>query len=250
MRRIILLLSIFVVILLGMVGCKNQGEEVDTSSELLSAETPVTVDTEDFTEDATEEYADKEIAKIYREVLKSERTFISVNEGGKETLLSDFSYYDGEYVESVLKTAFCLQDIDNDGNYEIEVHISTEKEYPLATTLLLAYRDGEVYGYSLPKWIVIRYDNIIGWSNIRVNEPDEPSYVGYGEICIENHELKYRFLFEQRGSDEEIWMVERGYIQKENIVYVEMGYEDSLCFNENMKSSHALVDSAVDKYVK
>ena len=251
MRRLLLVVSIFLIVSFGMVGCKKQEENVDTNSELLSTETTTIVDTEvDTEEDAMEEYADKEIAKIYREVLKSERPFISVNEGGKETLLNEFNYYDGEYVENVLKTVFCLQDIDDDGNYEIEVCISTEEEYPLAAALLLVYREGVVYGYNLPKWIVIRHNNSIGWSNIRINEENDPNYGGYGEIYIENNELKYRFIFEQPASAEEIWMVEHGYIQKDDIIYVGDDYEKYDDLIKDRRFGHTLVDSAVDKYIK
>lgn len=102
-----------------------------------------------------------------------------------------------------------MVDINDDGNFEIQIVVTTSEDFPGMRAELLYYEDGNVYGYMLPKWINggIRRDNIVEWNSFWLGKLDENmSYCGLAKINIENLELHYTFLFKEIGSEEEIWL--------------------------------------------
>lgn len=251
-----------------LAGCNSQephSENTTTTEVTTEATTEATTETtsmEESSENAskdivTEEgeagYRDPEIARIYREVLKSERPFISVEEGNKETYLEDYNYYRGSNIEYLEKKTFSFRDINDDGNYEIIVDTGPVDCYNGDIEILILYcEDGQVYGYRLPSWMKVTGDNIILWYSIDYPGVNvSPYYVEPIEIKIEDKELKYKYIFKEKGSEEEQWLRDKGILTEENIVrYVGDEYEKYRHPKRKRRYGYSLTPENIDTYVR
>ena len=210
MRKIIC--GIVLLNVLFLMGCNNG--DIDTQQSDAGCATESEIETEDSSSEDMEKplvikYADSNVAKAYREVLKSEKPFISVDQGYAEVLLEDYNLYKGEEVEELWKHQFNLIDVDGDSNYEIAVEITIPKDDPLKDELLLVYHEGRVYGYNLPPGIYTRGGNVLGWINDFDNGWSDECYRGYASIAIENQKLKLTYYFQKPHTLEEKWLVGR-----------------------------------------
>ena len=225
----------------------NVTETTGDISETATSEPVTTV-----TEGISTRYKDPEIAKIYREVLKSERTFVSVAEGNRDVLIDNYNFYRGSNVECLIKPIFSFIDINDDDNFEVVVQVTTEENYPDGKELLILYCEGEVvYGYRIPEGINVYGDNVFRWNSLNYVGNYQSYYTGYGRIDIEEKELMLTYVFEEKGSDEEKWLRDNNIITAyQSVEYV--GDEYSKYENPTRKREygHELNENNIEQYVR
>lgn len=259
MRKLIKFTYILILSMM-LIGCSNSQEKENNSSKIKeSTSTTISQETEsiDDSENETEKeeviltYKDKEVAQAYREVLKSERSFVSTDENNEVTYMDEFDYFRGEQGKKIQEIGFKLNDINGDGNYEVFVNvISREKVGREIETELLYYVDGTVYGYQLPEWLFLWGKNVVHWSYL-VEDGDE-LYKGCAEISIEGVEIIFTYVFEKPGSVEETWLRDSGLIRtKDRIKYVGEDYE---LYPESLSEDYYSIADGngyreVDKYI-
>lgn len=244
-----------------MCGCTQtiSSNSLETSSQLQSKEEstePVQTTSaiyESKTDTENSRYKDSQIASVYRDVLNNKLQFYSTDEQ-EWTYLSEFDYYDGEQGQDVSPLKFRLVDINGDGNFEIQIVVTTSDEYPGMRAELLYYEDGNIYGYMLPRWISggVRRDKIVEWNSVWLEKADENlGYNGLMKISIENLELHYTFLFKESGSEEEEWLrANSSLIENFSIEYVGDKYDEyeDLILNTNEYAEYN--EENIDKYIR
>ncbi|MBE5926505.1 MAG: hypothetical protein E7270_06040 [Lachnospiraceae bacterium] len=258
MRKLVclLMLSTF------LIGCSNSQEKENNASKINeSTSTTVSQESEsldDFENETEQEeviltYKDEEVAKAYREVLKSERSFVSTDENNEVTYMNEFDYFRGEQDKDIQEIGFELMDINGDGNYEVSVNvISREEDGREIENELLYYVDDIVYGYQLPEWMYFWKNNVVHWDAPYVYEYKYLDYSGCAEINIKGTEVVFTYVFEKPGSEDEIWLRESGLIRDEDsIKYVGEEYEK---YTQNASDYHYSIADGngyreVDKYI-
>ena len=254
---------IILVASLMLVGCSSTENNDDDKSTAPTVESnrvsETTLQNEDTSSllidnvDGDSKYTNAEISQMYKEVLKSERSFISVEEGNKGVLLKDYNYYHGTYVENLLKIMFGFKDINDDGNFEVIVLLTTSENYPgNYEILILYYEDGEVYGYRLPDWVYFAGDKVLGWSEV-IWDGSKSVGVYEGRILVEikDKRLNLTYIFEQEGSEEEKWLIENERIKDEDkIIYMGDEYDTYIDPTDKYVERYEFNDNNIERYVR
>lgn len=261
------MLKIYVIIVmvasLMLAGCSSIGNNDNDKSTVPTVEnnsvSETTIQNEDTSSllidnvDGDLKYTNAEISQMYKEVLKSERSFISVEEGNKEVLLKDYNYYYGTYVENLLKIMFGFKDINDDGNFEVIVLLTTSENYPgNYETLILYYEDGEVYGYRLPDWIYFVGDKVLSWIEVIWDGSKSVGvYEGRILVKIKDKRLNLTYIFEEEGSEEEKWLIENDRIKDEDeIIYMGDEYDAYMNPTDKYVERYEFNDNNIEKYVR
>lgn len=261
------MMKIYVIIVmvasLMLAGCSSIGNNDNDKSTVPTVENNSVSETTIQNEDTSSllidndirdsKYTNAEIPQIYKEVLKSERSFISVEEGNKDVLLKDYNYYHGIYVENLLKIMFGFKDINEDGNFEVIVLLTTPEHYPgNYEKLILYYEDGEVYGYHLPDWVYFAGDEVLGWSEV-LWEDSKSVGVYEGRILVEikDKRLNLTYIFEQEGSEEEKWLIENERIKDEDkIMYMGDKYSSYIYPSDKYEERYEFNDINIERNVR
>lgn len=236
-----------------LISCDGEKLELDFDGEVREFVVEGTNSSEIDNVDKDSKYTNEEISQIYREVLKSERSFISVEEGNKDILLKDYNYYQGTYEENLLKIMFGFKDINDDGNSEVIVSLTTSENYPgNYEKLILYYEDGEVYGYRLPDWIHFDGDKVLGWIEV-IWEGSKSVGVYEGQILVEikDKRLNLTYIFEQEGSEEEKWLIENNRIKDEDkIIYMGDEYDAYISPSNKYEERYEFNDINIERHVR
>lgn len=270
MKKVNIILVAICIFILNACNSNNQNNEnavteKTNSTEQISTTIDTTVETT-ITDDTSEsvttenlldldymEYKDPKIAQIYREVLKSERSFISVVEGNKETTLDNYNYFHGGYDYKTRTFGFSFMDINKDGNFEVVVSfVIAESDATDKEGMILYYEDEKVYGYPLADWIVSSGDNVLWLISIDCPGADiTPYYIIPIELRIEDKELKYTYIFKEKGDEDEQWLRDRGMLtDNDDVSYVGDGYDKYKSPEQTRNDGHELKPENIDKYLR